>query len=143
MSKLYVSEYKTISKWQADRGECGGFWIQQQFRSKKERDFFFEDKFYTLEWYNSLLTKYKQTLKLDNLELLVARKDSVWEKAFDSRVWRKGMKNTIKKIKENEKFVVKSPSECSAYTYNNPKEAWERMKKILPKQSAIYSVIPD
>lgn len=143
MSKLYVSEYKTVSKWQADRGECSGLWIQQQFRSKKERDFFFEDKFYTLEWYNSLLTKYKQTLKLDNLELLVARKDSVWEKAFDSRVWRKGMRNTIKLTQENERFIVKSPSEYCSYTYYSPQEAWERMRKILPKQSTIYSVIPD
>lgn len=143
MSKLYVSEYKTISKWQADRGECSGFWTQAQFRSRKERDFFFEDKFYTFDWYKSLLTKYKQTLKLDNLELLVGRKDYVWEKVFDSRAWTKRMKNTIEKTTENEKFIVKSPSEYSCYTYDNPKEAWERMKKILPNQSVIYSVIPD
>ncbi len=143
MSKFYVSEYKTVSKWGADRGESIGGWTQRKFSSKKERDFFFEDRFYSLEWYNSLLTKFKQTLKNDDLQLLVARKDYVWEKTFDSRVWRKGMKNTIKKTKENEKFVVKSPSEYSAYTYDNPKEAWERMKKILPNNSAVYTVVCD
>lgn len=143
MSKFYVSEYKTVSKWGADCGESIGGWTQRKFSSKKERDFFFEDRFYSLEWYNSLLTKFKQTLNLDNLELLVARKDYVWEKTFDSRVWRKGMKNTIKKTKENEKFVVKSPSEYSSYTYDNPKEAWERMKKIFPNNSMVYTVVCD
>jgi hypothetical protein len=143
MSKLYVSEYKTISKWQADRGECSGCWIQRLFSSKKERDFFFEDKFYTLDWYNSLLTKYKETLKLDNLKLLVARKDYEWEKQFDSKNWKKGMKNHIITLHENEKFIVKSPSEYAVYTYDTPKEAWERMKKILPNHSTIYSVVSD
>jgi hypothetical protein len=143
MSKFYVSEYKTVSKCGIGIGESISGWTQRKFSSKKERDFFFEDRFYSLEWYNSLLTKFKQTLKNDDLKLLVARKDSVWEKAFDSRAWTKGMKNSLKSTKKNEKFVVKSPSEYSAYTYDNPKEAWERMKKILPNNSTIYSVVYD
>ena len=142
MSKFYISEYKTVSKWGFDRGERGFNWPEQRwFESRKERDFFFEDNFYSTDWYRSCPTKDKEYIK-DETQLLLYRKDYIWELCFDSRSWVKGMRNTIKTTKENEKFVVKDPRNV-AYTYNDPKAAWERMKKILPYPSKIYSVVCD